>query len=385
MQLRDIAWQSLKRRRGRFAFMLVALALACGTVVALIGLTAAMEREIGDELDRFGANIVITPKARAIDLAYGGVAVAGVNVDAQALTMADVARIRSIPNERNVSAVAPKLLGTALVNDSPALLIGAVFRQERRMKSWWQVSGTFPDAPGQGLAGADLARELGLQAGQRVRVGSHDVTVVGVLAATGSVDDQALFADLELVQDALGRSGAISVIEVSALCRGCPINDIVDQIAAVLPAARVAPIAQAVATRERSVQEFTRFAYAVSVVVLLVGIVVVFTTMMSAVAERTREIGVLRAIGFRQRQIATVMLMESTAVNMTGGLLGWLAGTGAAVAIGPALTSLSHPIQPSATMAVVAVLLGAVVGAFGSIYPAWRAGRLEPAVALRQF
>jgi putative ABC transport system permease protein len=384
MQLRDIAWQSLKRRRGRFAFMLAALVLACGTVVALTALTSAMEREIGDELDRFGANIVITPKARAIDLAYGGVAVAGLSVDTQSLTQADADRIRTIPNERNVSAIAPKLLGTGLVNDTPALVIGAMFRQERRMKSWWQVTGTFPEAPDEGMVGADLARELGLAPGQAVRLGNADVTVTGVLAPTGSMEDQALFADLAFVQHALQRPGAISVIEVSALCRGCPINDIVDQIAAVLPGARVAPIAQAVATRERSVQEFTRFAYAVSVIVLLVGIAVVFTTMMSSVAERTREIGVLRAIGFRQRQVAAVLLMESTAINMTGGLLGWLAGTGAAILAGPALTSLSHPIEPSAVMAIVAIALGAVVGASGSIYPAWRAARLDPALALRQ-
>ena len=384
MQLRDIAWQSLKRRRGRFAFMLAALVLACGTVVALIALTAAMAREIGDELDQFGANIVITPKARAIDLAYGGVAVAGVSVDTQSLTAVDVDRIRTIPNERNLSAIAPKLLGTALVNDTPALVVGAVFRQERRMKSWWQVSGRFPDAANEGLVGSDLARDLALAPGQRVRLGTHDIMLTGVLAPTGSVDDQALFADLALVQNALRRPDAVSVIEVSALCRGCPINDMVDQIAAVLPAARVAPIAQAVATRERSVQEFTRFAYAVSVIVLLVGIAVVFTTMMGSVNERTREIGVLRAIGFRQRQVAAVVLMESTAINMTGGLIGWIAGTAAAVLAGPALTSLSHPIEPSAGMAVIAIALGAAVGASGTIYPAWRAARLEPALALRQ-
>ena len=384
MQLRDIAWQSLKRRRGRFGFMLAALVLACGTVVALAALTAAMEREIGDELDRFGANIVITPKARAVDLAYGGVAIAGLTVDTQSLTASDVDRIRTIPNERNLSAVAPKVLGTALVNDAPALVVGAVFGQERRMKSWWQVTGTLPDAPDEAMAGADLARELALVPGRRVRLATHDVTLTGVLAPTGTIDDQALFADLSLVQNALQRPGAISLIEVSALCRGCPISDMVDQIAAVLPAARVAPIAQAVATRERSVQEFTRFAYAVSVIVLLVGIAVVFTTMMSSVAERTREIGVLRAIGFRQRQVAAVVLMESAAINMTGGFIGWLAGTGTAVFAGPALTALSHPVEPSAGMAVLAVALGAVVGAAGSVYPAWRAARLDPALALRQ-
>jgi putative ABC transport system permease protein len=363
--------------------MLAALTLACGTIVALTALSAAMEREIGDELDRFGANIVITPKARAVDLAYGGVAVAGLSIDAEQLSAKDAERIRTIHHRRNVSAVAPKLLGTALVNDLPALVIGAVFSQERRMKSWWHVDGRFAEGPREAMIGSDLARELAVGPGDRVVLGSHELKVAGVLSGTGSVDDQALFAELEVVQEVLQRPDAVSVIEVSALCRGCPIGDIVDQIAGVLPHARVAPIAQAVATRERSVREFTRFSYAVSLIVLVVGMAVVFTTMMAAVAERTREIGVLRAIGFRQRQIAAVLLMESTVVNVAGGALGWIAGTAAAIVAAPALTSVTHPIEPSGAMAAVAVALAAGVGACGSAYPAFRAVRMDPSYALR--
>jgi putative ABC transport system permease protein len=383
MQLKDIAWQSLKRRRARFAFMLAALALGCGTVVALTALSGAMQREIGDELDRFGANIVITPKARAVDLAYGSIAVAGLNIDTNNLASKDAELVRTIPNKRNISAVAPKLLGTTLVNDKPALVIGAIFREERRMKTWWDVEGQFADGPTAAMLGSELARELGVAPGGVVSLGDRQLTVAGVLAPTGTVDDQALFAELGLVQDVLQKPGSVSVIEVSALCRGCPIEDIVAQISTVLPNARVAPIAQAVAARERTVQEFTRFAYAVSVIVLFVGLMVVLTTMMGSVTERTQEIGVLRAIGFRQKQIATILLLESTAINVAGGVLGWAAGTAAAVILAPMLAALSDPIRPSGTLALLAVSIALVVGASGSAYPAWRAARMNPAHALR--
>src|SRR3990167_4662921 len=105
MQLRHIAWSGMKRRRGRVLFMLSAVALAIGTVVSLAALSAAMRAEVGDELDRFGANIVITPKTRALDLAYGAVAVGGLSVDTNTLTLADARRVRTIPNRRNISAV----------------------------------------------------------------------------------------------------------------------------------------------------------------------------------------------------------------------------------------------------------------------------------------
>jgi putative ABC transport system permease protein len=383
MQLTDMAWAGLTRRKGRFGFMLAAMILGIGTVVALVSLSRAMRAEVSDELDRFGANIVVTPKARAIDLAYGTVAVGAVTVDARELSTGDAARIRTIPNKRNISAVAPKLIGTASVDATPMLLIGVNFRQERGIKSWWHIDGTLPASRDEALVGAEAARTLGKSAGDVVEVGGRRLRVAGTIGATGGLDDQAVLADLALVQGMLGKADAVSVIEVSALCRGCPIEDIVEQIAAVLPHARVAPIRQAVAARERAVGQFTRFAYAVSAIVLLVGALVVLTTMMAAVSDRVREIGVLRAIGFRQRQVAVVLIMESLVVTAAGGLGGWLAGVATARYAGPALGQLADPVAVDVWLAPVAVGLAVVIGLSGTLYPAMRAARLDPSDSLR--
>lgn len=383
MQVRHIAAASLKRRRSRFVFMLLALTLAVGTVTSLVALSSAMQDEVSDELDRFGANIVITPRSQALDLGYGALALGGVTIEAQALSEADADRVRHIHMKRNINAVAPKLLGTIDIDGRSLVLMGVRFAEERRVKSWWELDGTFARTAGEIMLGAEAAAALGRRIGDRVTLGNEPRRVTGIVGATGSIDDRAVFVDLGLAQQILDREEAITYIDVSALCRDCPIGDIVAEISAALPHARVAPIRQAVAARERAVQQFTRFGYAVAAVVLLVGGIVVLTTMMGAVTDRTQEIGILRAVGFRRTQVGRLVVFEAVAVNAAGGLAGWVLGSLAASWSGPRLLQLSVPPPVDWQLALVAVVIGACLGIAGGAYPAWRATRLDPSLALR--
>jgi putative ABC transport system permease protein len=325
----------------------------------------------------------VTPKATTLALEYGGLDVGGLTVDARELHMDDAALIRTIPNKRNISAVAPKLIGTTTIGSARLLLIGARFDQEPGIKGWWKVEGCLPKQTNEALLGSEAAQLTGKRPGDTVAVGGRALNITGVLAQTGSIDDQAVFADLGLVQQPLGRPNAVSLIEVSALCRGCPIEDIVQQIGALLPHARVAPIMQAVAAREQAVLQLTRFGYAVSAVVLLVGALVVMTTMMASVTERTQEIGILRAVGFRRSHVARIVLIEAAAVSALGGLLGWVAGVAGARAFGSTVVHLSTSVTIDPRMAIGAVVVATAIGVCSSIYPAIKAAQLDPAQALR--
>ena len=383
MQLRHIAFASLNRRKGRFAFLLVAVTLGVGTVIALVSLSTAMRAAVSDELDRFGANVIVTPRSQSISLAYGGLDVGDIAVDARVLSSGDARRIRTIPSSRNISTVAPKLVGTVEIDGTRVILVGVDFRQERRVRGWWTLDGQFATTSDDVMLGADVSRILQKRPGDTLTLGDRSRRVTAVIGATGAVDDQSVFADLVLVQSRLGLPDAVSFIDVSALCRECPIEDIVAQIGVVLPHARVAPIRQAVAARERAVLQFTRFAYVVSLVVLLVGGLVVLTTMMASVTERTQEIGILRAVGFRRTQVARVILLEALGVTVVGGLLGWLTGTMAARALGPVLADLTIPPPQDLGLLIVAIALAVLLGTGGGTYPALRAARMDPSQALR--
>jgi putative ABC transport system permease protein len=161
------------------------------------------------------------------------------------------------------------------------------------------------------------------------------------------------------------------------------VEDMVKQISGVLPQARVTALRQAVTLRMDTVGQLGRFAMAVSAVVMAIGSLVVLTTMMGAVAERRQEIGLFRALGFRQRHVMGIILGEAAVVSLLGGLFGWLLGMGAAVVLAPRLAAVTMPVLWSPWLALGAIGGALLVGLLASLYPATNAARLDPTTALR--
>jgi putative ABC transport system permease protein len=214
-------------------------------------------------------------------------------------------------------------------------------------------------------------------------IGGERHPVAGVLLETGSTEDSIIFTDIQAAERILNRPGQVSFVEVSALCNACPIEEIVGQIKEKLPEADVVALAQAVEGRRRMVDQMAALAGAVSVIVILIGGLVVLTTTMGAVTERTREVGILRAIGFRRSHIASIFLLEAGIVGAAGGLAGWLCGLGLSVLLAPALAGVQQPAPFDPLVGIGALMLAVAVGLAGSAYPALKAANLDPVEALR--
>lgn len=384
MRLLDVTLNNLRRRKGRMALLVLGLVLGVATVVALMAITKTMQLDIANKMDEYGANILIVPRSSALSLSYGGVTVAAATYDVGDLRLADLESIRTIENARNVSVVAPKLLGAVSLGGRPVLVAGVRFSEELRLKQWWHVEqGMAPGAPDEALAGRRLASMLALAPGAAVDVNGHTFRVVGILAENGSQDDDILFVDLAAAQSAMAKPDAVSLVEVSALCSECPVEDMVAQIAAVLPQAQVTAMRQAVMLRMNTVGQLSRFTVALSVVVVLIGGLVVLMTMLGAVAERRQEIGLFRALGFRQRHVMQVILGEVAIVSVVGGILGWLMGMGAAVFLAPRVAQVNTAVPWDPLLAAVAIACAVTVGLAAGLYPAAHAARLDPTIALR--
>ena len=383
MTLKQIAIRNLLRRKGKAILILFGLVLGIGTVITVVTFADAVTGDINHKLEKYGANILIVPRTESLSLNYGGINMGGISFEMQELYEADLAQVHQIKNARNIAAMGPVVLGAVQLNERHVMLAGVDFEEARILKPWWKIEGRKPSGDGL-LAGAEAARVLGLQAGDRVHIQGHSMTVQGVLDPTGSQDDHLLFTALPAAQQVLDKSGRVSMVEVAALCAGCPIEEMVHQISTALPGAKVMAIQQVVKGRMETLMQFKKFSFGVSVIVILIGSLVVLVTMTGSVRERKEEIGVFRAIGFRKRHVARIILIEAALISVCAGVIGYLAGMGATKLAFYLFTENPSMALPwNLPLAGGAMAMALAVGLAASVYPALAAARMDPNDALR--
>jgi len=383
MRLRTIALNNLWRRKARAAFLVAGLLIGVGTVVALVSLTQSLTGQTKANLQSYGANIVVTPRAKGVALSYGGISVGALSLGRNAISEADLERIESIPARAGISVVSPELVGAVTVGGRRTLLLGVRPADQFKLKRWWSVdTGRQPANGHEIVAGAAAARTLGLRMGDFVRLGGRRFTVTGILRETGSQDDGLLIADLRAAQRILHQPGEVTLVEIAALYGGAPVERIAAQLAAALPGTKVTTMQEAVKSRTHAVDQFRSFSYAIVGVVIAIEALVVFVTMMGSVNERTHEIGVFRAIGYRRVHITRLVLIEAALASVVAGVLGYLAGMGTTYAVLP-LVAGSAEVTWAPLLGPAAVALAVAIGAVASLYPALHAGKLDPTEALR--
>ena len=380
-----IALRNIMRRWQRTLFLILGIAVSCASVITMISITSSMETKVNKELETFGANIVVVPASQTFDLRFGDLDIGGLSVGEQDIDAAAFAAIWNIKDSGSLAHVAPKVYGTVTWSngaEGKVAMAGINMEEEPNVKRWWQVDGRYPTTADEVLLGANIAAATSTVMGDIIELNGRPFTVTGLLQPTGSVDDGMVFIDLATAQTMIGKEGKYSMVDVRAWCHLCPVEEMVRQIMEAVPGVRATPVKQVAMAEMAVLASVRQFSTVISGVIILLSVLGLGGLVLSSVSERTRELGILMALGFKRGQVARLVITENALLGLVGGITGYALGTILAMVIGPAITGSAVSLAVMKFLPI-SVGLALTVTFVSSLYPALRASRLHPSEALR--
>jgi putative ABC transport system permease protein len=365
------AWKNLRRRRLRTLLTLCGITMGIGAFVALVGFSRSFEHEWLRLYQSSGTDIAVLQSSlfnSSIDESIG-------------------AKIKELPE---VAAVAPLVFNLIdLTPDVNALVYGWP-ADSYEMDALNFTSGTrFHAGQPEVVLGDLLAQTLKKKTGDTLTILGESFTITGIFHGGTALETGAVIMPLDQMQIISSRQGKVTAFHVRL--RPVPAGESYEQyvakvqkeIEALVPGIRAEAAAER-ASNNQIVSMAHSVAWGTSMIALLIGIVGIANTMAMSVFERTREIGVLRALGWKGRHVILLILTEAGVLGLVGGLLGILVGLGALwiLSIMPQTASVvSLSVSPDHLVESLLIAIGS--GLVAGAYPAWRASRLSPVEALR--
>lgn len=352
--------RAVRFRRRRLALSFAALAVAATLATALFSVYSDIERKMRAQFRGYGANILIAPA--------GGTGTVPLAAVAQA--------------ERLGAVAAPFVYTVGRLNGEPVVLAGVDFGRAGPLTEYWRVNGARRAAAGECLIGSTAASHFHLKPGEKARVDGAACGVRGIVA-TGGAEDAQVILPFGVATGIAGLHDAASIVQVRA--DGERVAAVQASLAKALPESDVR-VLHAVAETEANVALKIRSTlFLLTLLILGITTLCVSSNFSALVLERGQEIGILKAIGAREKNIAALFLSESLVLGLVSAVAGY--GLGLAVA-----WWIGRQIFPEAAAGGVGVdyrVIGPVIGvtltvaAAATLAAASRIWRIKPAVILR--
>ena len=393
--------RTLSRQKSKMLMIAFTVVLGVSLSTAMMNVMLGVGDKVNRELKVYGANITVRHKEAALMNDLYGLS-EGLGVTDKFLFEEDVLKLKSIFWGFNIIDFAPMLDGRAVVNGAEVPLVGTWVEKHavlntgeevhtglKALRNWWHkgFQGEWLGESDDGfvMAGSLLAQRLGLKAGDTVTLAHNGrektVVVKGIFTDGGAADEQ-LLGTLKMVQELMGLPGKVSKIEVSALTT--PDNDlarkaaqdprslspdeyetwyctayvsaICHQIQEVVRDGVARPVRQ-VAESEGTILSKTTLLMILITILSSIGSALAISNLITAsVIERSQELGLLKALGAHNWQIASLVLVEVMLTSLFGSVFGYFLGIGFAQIIGHTVFGSSIEIAQM-VIVIIAVIL----------------------------
>jgi putative ABC transport system permease protein len=234
------------------------------------------------------------------------------------------------------------------------------------------------------IIGKTAAQELDKKVGDTVNLFGEDFKITGIYETGNFITDGGAFMSLDTLQNLTSNQDKVSSIAVK-LNENANVTQVSQTIDDTFPNELSTVTAASQANRMNSaLSTIDTASWAISLLAIVIGAVGVINTMIMSVYERTREIGVLKAVGWKDKRILGMILGESVVLTLIAAVVGTVVAVVGVVVL-LSLSSVGGVIKPSFSLDIFlrAFVVAFAVGILGGLYPAYRASRLSPTEALR--
>jgi len=363
--------RNLGRRKMRTGLAVLGIALGVMLITSLLAVMDGLESSVTESLGLLSGNLIIQQRG-AVD---------------QALSTVNVSLVDYLSGDPDVEVVSPEIYVPRSLpgGGMPRFinLIGITNSYRQIVPPGYMKAGTSFDESDRGKAvlGAKLAGRLGLGVGGTLAVDPINFTVTGIFETNTFVDSLIVLVPLADARGLSGKpEGLVSVVEVRPVSpeRARAIKERVEsefeEYEAVFPEDLMREATEIVDTLRDVV-------WIVSSIAVLIGGVGIANAMLMSVMERTPEIGLMKAVGWRNVDVGYSVLLEALGMGIIGGLIGLLLGVSASMAAEGVVPALS--VRFTSTSLAESFLFAIALSMGSGVYPAARAARLSPMVAIR--
>jgi putative ABC transport system permease protein len=374
MNLLRFALGNLRRRPARSVLTISAIALGMAALVALTSISWGFEASWQKANDARSTDLIVTRLSSENTMPSPFVA-------ARIQT-----RLAQLPYVGKVAGLLSEML--TLSDEAPPVF---VFGWEHGSYLWEHLrlqEGRWPADRHESVVvlGSLAAAMLHKKVGDAVMVEGVEFRVVGIFESAALVENGAVLMTLDRIQQVTDKPGKVNVlnIQLDPHASEADIQHIKQQVRSGLPGFSAITSGELV-SRNAVVRISKAMSQATILIASLVGALVVFNTMLMSVSERTREIGLLLALGWQRRTLIKLIVSESVILTLIGGVLGILLGFGLTLGL-EHLELMRGKIDAvfSGGFLLAVLALSVLLGIGGGLYPAAKAARLQPAQALRQ-